>query len=156
VRVLSQDWIPFPSESRETAGQIVVDVAKESGVEARVVSLHGFDRWLERRPAGGTLLALLDPWTINREDHPDRLHRWRQQQMPRALIACVDSTLEEQNITGRQWTTHDLVVARSMSELLARLAEQLTRLKLDALRLDHSAKMLLDSPPPISGPYEGA
>jgi cellulose biosynthesis protein BcsQ len=153
-----QDWVPFPAEGAGlTSGQIVREAAMEANVAVHITSLHGFDRWLRRKPKSRASLALIDPWTIKRDEYRDRLLKWRQEQVPQTLIACVDGKVALQALADSGMSPHDVAVAESLDELRVQLRHQLTALKDAAIRQGPDLSRVFESePPPVGGPLENA
>ena len=143
---------PVPSESEATAGMIVMEAARQARVVVRMASLHAFERWLRRKPVNRASLALLDPWTFMRAEYRDRLHRWREEQVPTALVACVEDEAAQRGLAESKLPPGDVTVVRSVVDLRHRLTEHLTVLKSLAVQQQPVRPLDASSPPAISGP----
>jgi cellulose biosynthesis protein BcsQ len=138
-----RDWIPFPQDG-VTAERLVLEVAAASGVAVRVLSLHGFERWLGRKPKSLASLAILDPWTLQRSSYRDQFEKWRKQMVPQESIVCLD-TSEAQSVA-----IPDAVIVQSQNELRAQLERLLVALKERSKREGPPSQRLGPSTPPPS------
>lgn len=116
-----RDWIPF-SQGGVTAERLVLEAAVACGVEVRIVSLHGFEKWLRRGPRSKASLAILDPWTFHRSQYRDQFQNWRQQRVPWASIVCLEA-LEARAAFP------DAVIVGSQDELRVQLKRLLPELR---------------------------
>ena len=146
-----QDWVPFPAEGAGlTSGQLVLEAAKEANVAVRVTSLHGFDRWLRRKPKSRASLALIDPWTLKRGEYRERLKKWRQEQVPEALIACFETEAEYQSMADVM-PQEDIIFVTSLPQLRAKLSYLLTLLRDAAIRQGPDLSRVFEAEPPTLG-----
>jgi cellulose biosynthesis protein BcsQ len=122
-----RDWIPFPTGG-VTAERLILDAAVASGAKVRIVSLHGFERWLKRNPKSLASLAILDPWTLQRNQYMDQFQNWLRQMVPWESVVCLDTS------GAPRPPVPAAVVVGSQDEMRAELERQLLSLKERVIR----------------------
>jgi cellulose biosynthesis protein BcsQ len=131
------DWKPYPLGADQTVGALVRAAAAEAGIAVRLVSLHGFRKWLNDPRDHRVALVIVDVLTAAMPEYERQLLEWdRTASKPGSALVCVPKPedLTEYAMRYQRMTTgrHTIRVVDRYTAFRSDLAQELRVLQREA------------------------